>query len=117
MMKYLVAVVVFTGFLVGVCNAFCFHGEPKEVIMGEDPPEGCLYEGQLYELGSKFRTEDCMDCDCDSGGQYHCCSAYGIPVGYNPRNCKFVFNEETCTFDLKPNKDPKRKCEQYGMIG
>ncbi|XP_063817560.1 beta-microseminoprotein-like [Pseudophryne corroboree] len=116
-MKYLVAIVFGSITLVAVCKAYCWQSEPEKVESGQHPPKGCFFEGKLHELGRAFRTESCLDCHCDLYGGFSCCTAYGRPVGYDKKKCKFVFNKQTCSYDLVPNKDPTKKCEEYAMVG
>ncbi|OCT71847.1 hypothetical protein XELAEV_18034824mg [Xenopus laevis] len=73
------ASVIAFGLLVTACNAFCFTELPK---MGQTEgttmakyTSGCLYKDKLHRLGSKFRTNDCMDCTCHMDGKMACCQA------------------------------------------
>ncbi|XP_031761643.1 uncharacterized protein LOC100490653 isoform X2 [Xenopus tropicalis] len=70
----ILAFVIALGILVTTCNAACFSLLPH---LGET--NGCLYKGELYESGSKFRTKDCYNCTCLMDGSIKCCQA-GVPL-------------------------------------
>ncbi|XP_056388328.1 beta-microseminoprotein-like [Hyla sarda] len=111
--KFLVAVAFGAGILIVVCNAGCLRGESKTKL----EPKGCYFRKKIYPLNSHWRTKDCMDCTCDSHGNYECCTIYGTPGNYDKERCKFVFDKKECVYKLIPNKDPTKQCETYGMVG
>ncbi|XP_040293136.1 beta-microseminoprotein-like [Bufo bufo] len=114
-MKYLVAVVFGAGILVAISNAACFRSDNK-IIFGQEP-KGCYFGNKMHLLNSEWRTKDCWDCTCNSVGNYRCCTAYGRPVNYDQKRCKFVFDQKECKYKLIPNEDPTIQCESYGMVG
>ncbi|XP_071986882.1 beta-microseminoprotein-like [Engystomops pustulosus] len=113
-MKFLVAFAFGAGIFVVLCDADCFLSDPK--LTEGETPTGCLYEGTLYPLNSKWR-KNCYDCTCYGDGNFGCCAAYGYPVNYDKEKCKFVFDEEKCEYVLIPNEDPTIECEDYMLIG
>ncbi|KAE8590997.1 hypothetical protein XENTR_v10018271 [Xenopus tropicalis] len=111
-MNFLLACVIAVGLLVTACHAYCNFYPPE---LGE--AKGCLYKGKLHELGSKFRTKDCMDCSCDMDGSMECCQGYGTPVAYDKENCISVFNKKTCSFRVVEKKNRSKECEVFAMVG
>ncbi|KAE8590994.1 hypothetical protein XENTR_v10018268 [Xenopus tropicalis] len=109
-MKFILASVIALGILLTTCNAACFHLPPEN-------QEGCLYSGELHELGSKFRTKDCMDCTCDMDGSMGCCQAFVDPIGYDEQLCEKVFNEQSCSYIVRKKDNPAETCKVTSSIG
>ncbi|KAE8590995.1 hypothetical protein XENTR_v10018269 [Xenopus tropicalis] len=109
-MKCILASVIALGILLTTCNAACFNQPPEN-------QEGCLYSGELHELGSTFRTKDCMDCTCSMDGSMGCCQVHGTPVDFDRTKCKVIYNKKTCTVRVVQRKDPSKECERYSMVG
>ncbi|NWT64070.1 MSMB protein, partial [Prunella himalayana] len=70
---------------------------------------GCMRNGKLYPFGLIERTEDCYKCRC---GEYEmeCCSLFHTPVAYDKKNCKVVFNKQSCEYDVVQKDNPSKKC-------
>ncbi|XP_018080868.1 beta-microseminoprotein [Xenopus laevis] len=111
-MNIVLASVIAFGLLVTACNAFCFTELPK---MGQT--EGCLYKDKLHRLGSKFRTNDCMDCTCHMDGKMACCQAYATPVEYDKEKCIAVFNRKACHYRVVEKRNRSKECEVLAMVG
>ncbi|KFP83710.1 Beta-microseminoprotein, partial [Acanthisitta chloris] len=76
---------------------------------------GCMLHGRLYPFGLTERTEDCFSCRCNAVSM-RCCSLFHTPVGYDRKNCKVVFNKETCNYDVVRKNDPSKECVVYSSI-
>ncbi|KAM3913635.1 beta-microseminoprotein-like [Leptodactylus fuscus] len=108
-MKFLLVTALFgIGICVGVCNAACFRTLPHGHI-GRDPG-GCINEGEIHEYGSRWRTDNCMDCDCSYDGSMQCCDVGGYVAEYDKKNCEVLFDKETCLSDVVRKDDPNKRC-------
>ncbi|NXU46496.1 MSMB protein, partial [Drymodes brunneopygia] len=76
---------------------------------------GCMLNGKLYPFGHIERTDDCYSCFC-SEGRMECCSLFHIPVAYDKKNCKAIFNKERCNYDVVQKKDPSKECAVYSRV-
>ncbi|KFO86883.1 Beta-microseminoprotein J1, partial [Buceros rhinoceros silvestris] len=73
-------------------------------------------KGELHEFGSKWRTDDCLDCSCSKSG-ISCCTSYGTPVDYDTEKCIKIFNKETCTYKVVEKDDHSKECVVTGWVG
>ncbi|NWV65993.1 MSMB protein, partial [Malurus elegans] len=76
---------------------------------------GCMLNGKLYPLGVTERTDDCFKCSCN-GVSMGCCSLFHTPVSYDEKNCKVVFNQSKCDYDVVRKDDPSEECFVYSRV-
>ncbi|XP_056386388.1 beta-microseminoprotein-like [Hyla sarda] len=114
--KCVAVLILCAGIFATLCNAACSISGPPKLKEGEEL-KGCLHKGKLYEHGTTWRGEDCLDCSCDSNGIKRCCTNFERPVNYDPERCVFIFNKETCKYELIPNEDPEKQCLSYSSVG
>ncbi|NWW94308.1 MSMB protein, partial [Rhynochetos jubatus] len=76
---------------------------------------GCILDGKLYPFGETPRTDDCLRCTC-SPEAIRCCTLFHTPVSYDKKNCKVVFNKETCDYDVVRKDDPSKECFVYSRV-
>ncbi|NWI23706.1 MSMB protein, partial [Sula dactylatra] len=76
---------------------------------------GCILDGVLYPFGEIARTPNCLRCSCSQKAML-CCSLFHTPVGYDKENCKVVFNEKTCNYDVVLKSDPSKECVVYSRV-
>ncbi|NWV32061.1 MSMB protein, partial [Grantiella picta] len=76
---------------------------------------GCMLNGKLYPFGVTERTEDCFRCTC-SRAELNCCSLFRTPIAYDKKNCKVVFNKETCDYDVVRKDNPSKECFVYSRV-
>ncbi|KAM6093132.1 beta-microseminoprotein-like isoform 2-T2 [Theristicus caerulescens] len=110
-MKRFLAFLVAMGIVV-TSNAYCFSkmNKPGEAV------KGCTLDGKLYPFGEIARTHNCFRCSC-SPEAMRCCSLFHTPVGYDKENCKVVFNEKSCDYDVVLKSDPSKECHVYSRVG
>ncbi|KAG9485105.1 beta-microseminoprotein A1-like [Eleutherodactylus coqui] len=118
MMKYLLLIAVFgAGIFVDVCNGACITYGPKGPGGPHaEAPKGCTYEEVLHEYDSRWRTQDCLDCDCNADGSVRCCQAYGTPVDYDEKNCIKIWDQEACMFHVVRRNNRRKTCK-HAMVG
>ncbi|XP_077310513.1 beta-microseminoprotein-like [Lithobates pipiens] len=109
-MKYLVAAILCVGFILSVCDAFCMNQPPPMLKYGQKHLRGCVFEGKLHKLGSKWITENCMDCSCRSDGSVGCCSKLGLPMEFDRNRCEYIEDKKTCTWRVVSKEDPTKDC-------
>ncbi|NXI54328.1 MSPJ protein, partial [Chloroceryle aenea] len=73
-------------------------------------------KGQLHSFGSRWRTDDCLDCSCFKTG-ISCCTGYVTPTGYDEEKCISIFNKETCTYKVVEKNDYSKECPVHGWVG
>ncbi|XP_073541774.1 beta-microseminoprotein-like isoform X2 [Phyllobates terribilis] len=115
-MKCLVSLLLSAGVFIGLCNASCYSALPPALIEGETL-KGCLHDQKLYQLGAKWRDDNCLDCSCNLNGVKTCCTCANKPVNYDPERCFFKLNKKTCKYELMPNEDPEKQCLTFGSVG
>ncbi|NXG47445.1 MSPJ protein, partial [Psilopogon haemacephalus] len=71
---------------------------------------------ELHEFGSKWRTDDCLDCYCSKDG-IQCCTSYGTPVGYDEEQCVSIFDKETCSYKVVEKNDQSKECPVNQWVG
>ncbi|KAL0985488.1 hypothetical protein UPYG_G00157530 [Umbra pygmaea] len=78
----------------------------------------CLYkkDGTSHAVGSKWRTSDCMNCRCLTGGDMECCTAYSTPRSF-PDDCIKEFDQKACKYNVFKKNDPSTPCPIYGAVG
>ncbi|NXT89862.1 MSMB protein, partial [Anhinga rufa] len=72
-------------------------------------------DGVLHAFGSRWRTEDCYDCSCNTDG-INCCAGFGTPIGFNEEKCEKIFNKKTCTYKVVEKEDPSKECPFNKMV-
>ncbi|KFW05211.1 Beta-microseminoprotein, partial [Eurypyga helias] len=78
---------------------------------------GCILDGKLYPFGETPRTEGYLRCSC-SPDVMHCCSLdnFYTPVNYDKKNCKVIFNNKSCDYDMVWKDDPSKECFVYSCV-
>ncbi|NWV91975.1 MSMB protein, partial [Machaerirhynchus nigripectus] len=76
---------------------------------------GCMLNGKQYPFGFIERTEDCYRCSC-SQSEMKCCSLFSIPVAYDNKKCKVVFNKERCDYDVVRKDNPSKECGPQARV-
>ncbi|XP_031436264.1 beta-microseminoprotein-like [Clupea harengus] len=96
--------------LPSLAHAYC--------VRSQDLPEmvrACRDGGQLHEVGTKWRTKDCMDCTCDATGM-SCCSVGATSISF-PDDCMEVYDKANCHRYAVKKNDPSIKCMITGASG
>ncbi|NWR64986.1 MSPJ protein, partial [Bucorvus abyssinicus] len=73
-------------------------------------------KGDLHEFGSRWRTDDCLDCSCSKDG-ISCCTNYATPGDYDEEKCIEIFNKETCTYKVVEKHDHSKECPVTAWVG
>ncbi|KAM4617192.1 beta-microseminoprotein-like [Discoglossus pictus] len=115
-MKHLVALLFAAAILVSVCNAFCLTQLPEALTDDTEPLQGCMFDGELHKFGSRWRTPECMRCDCSSEGSVHCCSLT-FTAHYDKNECEEIINKRTCTQVVVQKKNRALRCNKVEMVG
>ncbi|KAM6347563.1 beta-microseminoprotein-like isoform 1-T1 [Alca torda] len=110
--KNFLAFLVAMGIIVKLGDAYCFskRNNPGEAV------KGCILDGKLYPFGEVARTESCFRCSCRPDAM-RCCSLFHTPTGYDKENCKVVFNQKSCNYDVVQKSDPSKECFVYSRVG
>ncbi|XP_075466936.1 beta-microseminoprotein-like [Ascaphus truei] len=109
-MKCILAVLIACGIFVSLCHAACFTQIlERTIVNGKLISKGCEYNGEFADVGTRWRTKNCLDCDCGSGSM-SCCNAHGWPFNYNKKECKVVYDKEACTVTVVKKKNPSIEC-------
>ncbi|XP_019411279.1 PREDICTED: beta-microseminoprotein-like [Crocodylus porosus] len=111
-MKWFLGFFLAIGILVTVCDAYCYFQQNNL----KESTEGCIQNGELYEFGTAWRSEDCHSCNCSHRG-IRCCSTVHSPVNYDRNMCRMVFNKDTCSVKVVEKTDPSKECEVHGWVG
>ncbi|XP_026707186.1 beta-microseminoprotein-like [Athene cunicularia] len=113
-MKTILACLLVLAVTLPLSNASCFI----ELLNSENSnTEGCFdSKKELHKFGSKWRTEDCLDCHCSKDG-IDCCTAFARPVGYDEEKCVNIFNKETCTYKTVEKDDHSKECPVHEWVG
>ncbi|NXJ79843.1 MSMB protein, partial [Trogon melanurus] len=72
-------------------------------------------EGELHEIGSSWRTNDCLRCSCLKDG-IDCCTDYATPSDYDREKCISIFNKVTCTYKVVEKDDHSKVCPVRGWV-
>ncbi|XP_037352935.1 beta-microseminoprotein [Talpa occidentalis] len=94
------------GTFMTLCNAECFL-MPQE-NMGSD--ECRDVDGGIHPINTSWKTKDCQKCTCYRNG-ISCCGIAAIPVGFDERKCKKIFNKQECRFKVVHRINPGKTCE------
>ncbi|NXD75576.1 MSMB protein, partial [Halcyon senegalensis] len=73
-------------------------------------------EGEMHVFGSRWKTQDCLDCSCSRNGM-SCCTGFATPVGYDEEKCISILNKETCTYKVVEKNDDSKECPVNGWVG
>ncbi|XP_075207795.1 beta-microseminoprotein-like [Anomaloglossus baeobatrachus] len=114
--KCLVVLILSAGVFIALSNASCYYALPPALDKGEKL-EGCLHNGKLFELDTKWRDDNCLDCSCNKKGMKMCCSNANRPTQYDSERCFCKLNKETCKYELISKTDPEERCLPYGSVG
>ncbi|TRZ24028.1 hypothetical protein HGM15179_003080 [Zosterops borbonicus] len=93
-------------------DAYCW----SKMYKPGEAKDGCMLNGKLYPFGNIERTDDCYSCGC-SERLMECCSLFHMPIAYDNKKCKVVFNKERCDYDVVQKKDPSKMCPVYARVG
>uniref|UniRef100_K7E0W1 Beta-microseminoprotein n=1 Tax=Monodelphis domestica TaxID=13616 RepID=K7E0W1_MONDO len=105
MLGVLLALAIF----VTLCDAFCYM-IPLEVTR-EKNPKGCKDNNNImHKFRSKWKTEKCEDCSCDSKTGIRCCTKVRVPSAYDKTNCKRIFCKKQCRYIVVRKDNPKKFC-------
>uniref|UniRef100_A0A8C7KF33 Beta-microseminoprotein n=1 Tax=Oncorhynchus kisutch TaxID=8019 RepID=A0A8C7KF33_ONCKI len=76
----------------------------------------CLYDkdGTLHDIGSRWKTSDCMNCYCQANGDMQCCQAYSEPTRF-PDDCMMEFDQKACKYNVFKKTDRSTSCPIYGV--
>ncbi|XP_077378784.1 beta-microseminoprotein-like [Festucalex cinctus] len=93
--------------VLSLTNGHCYP------IAVEEDATHCLdpSDNQWHPIGTKWRNDDCMDCDCSG-----CCSVSGRPTGYSA-DCESVLDKTTCQYRVQRRDDPSIECPSFGAVG
>ncbi|CAB1333820.1 unnamed protein product [Coregonus sp. 'balchen'] len=71
----------------------------------------CLYDkdGTWHDIGSSWRTSDCMSCYCEANGDMSCCQTYFEPMGF-PDDCMKEFDQKACKYNVFKKNDSSIPC-------
>uniref|UniRef100_A0A8C5S927 Beta-microseminoprotein n=1 Tax=Laticauda laticaudata TaxID=8630 RepID=A0A8C5S927_LATLA len=98
--------------MLATCQAACFRTafEPYFINGKAVWPDKCVdpYDGKVHPIGSKWNTDDCLECKCDKEGM-SCCHRYGGVV--KMEGCKTVINPKTCKHEFYRLDDPSKRCD------
>ncbi|XP_053547578.1 beta-microseminoprotein [Bombina bombina] len=113
-MKFLVTLALALAVVVALSNAACYRGKlTKDFRTGNT---GCLMNEKLHSIGDQWKTEDCLECSCSSGGS-QCCTTYFTPAGFNTEECESIFDKASCSYNVVKKDDHSVTCEFTEMIG
>ncbi|NXN11753.1 MSMB protein, partial [Indicator maculatus] len=73
-------------------------------------------KGKLHQFGSRWRTDDCLDCSC-SRDETECCTGYATPVGYDKEKCVKIFSKAACTYKVVEKNDHSKECPVHQWVG
>ncbi|XP_036758518.2 beta-microseminoprotein isoform X2 [Manis pentadactyla] len=102
------SLVVLTTF-VTLCNAQCYVVPRENTLECQDP------NGVTHPLNSRWKTENCQECECGQDG-ITCCSTLAVPKGYDTVKCQKIFIKETCTHKVVERKNPGKECFVSGWV-
>uniref|UniRef100_A0A4W5PV57 Beta-microseminoprotein n=1 Tax=Hucho hucho TaxID=62062 RepID=A0A4W5PV57_9TELE len=65
----------------------------------------CLYDkdGTWHDIGSSWRTSDCMKCYCQASRDMSCCQSRSFPD-----DCMKEFDQKACKYNMFKKNDPCR---------
>ncbi|XP_026570973.1 beta-microseminoprotein [Pseudonaja textilis] len=110
-MRVFFSLIVFS-FMLATCQAACFMEafEPYFMNGKEVWPNKCVdrYDGKEHPIGSKWNTDDCLECECLKVGM-SCCHRYGGIA--KVEGCKAVINPKTCKYEFYRLDDPSKRCD------
>ncbi|XP_045076521.1 beta-microseminoprotein E1-like [Coregonus clupeaformis] len=111
-LKRSLALAVILCSLLPLCHASC------SIKQAEPGMRQCLYDkdGTWHDIGSSWRTSDCMRCFCQANGDMGCCQTYFEPLGF-PDDCMKEFDQKACKYNVFKKNDRSIPCHFRGSKG
>ncbi|XP_031413789.2 beta-microseminoprotein-like [Clupea harengus] len=95
--------------LPSLAHAYCFMSKAPELV------HACRDGKLLHEVGTTWRTKDCMDCTCSATGM-SCCSVGPSSISF-PEDCMEVYDKANCHRYAVKKNDKSIKCMITGAVG
>ncbi|XP_041708271.2 beta-microseminoprotein E1 [Coregonus clupeaformis] len=111
-LKRSLALAVILCSLLPLCHASCWFKQ------AEPGMRQCLYDndGTWHDIGSSWRTSDCMRCFCQANGDMGCCQTYSEPIVF-PDDCMKEFDQKACKYNVFKKNDRSIPCPISGGKG
>ncbi|XP_033726907.1 beta-microseminoprotein A1-like [Pecten maximus] len=92
-------------------SAYCFFNGPE--ISDGVAATFCTYNGQTYDEGESWDTDNCEECHCMESGAFSCCG-YGFHAGTMSYGIGCDIEQFDCLTGVVIDTDGNGLCEMAG---